>query len=223
MDIETQFNKIAREYDQNRRKFIPCFEDLYITSTDFIAANIKEPQSVLDLGAGTGLLASMWYKHFPDCNYVLTDIAEEMLDVARKRFSGCENVSFEISDYTADLPDRSFDAIISALSVHHLTDEDKQKLFLRIYEKLPAGGIFVNYDQFCADDPTTDTWYNSYWENKMYTSGLTVTDITLWKERRKLDKECSAEQEIKMLRNSGFKPVSCIYSNLKFSVIAAVK
>ena len=223
MNIESQFNKIARKYDQNRRKFIPCFEDFYITSTDFIASNITKPRSVLDLGAGTGLLTSFWYKHFPHSNFVLTDIAGEMLDVARKRFSGCENVSFEISDYTADLPPQSFDAVISALSVHHLTDEDKQKLFVRIYEKLPTGGIFVNYDQFCAEDPTTDAWYNAYWENKLYTSGLTETDISLWKERRKLDKECSAEQEIKMLRNAGFKPVSCIYSSLKFSVITAVK
>ncbi|MGN0637279.1 MAG: class I SAM-dependent methyltransferase [Huintestinicola sp.] len=223
MDIETQFNKIAREYDGNRRKFIPCFDDFYISSTDFIAANTPEPKSVLDLGAGTGLLTSFWYKHFPDARYVLTDIAEEMLDVARKRFSGCENVSFEVSDYTADLPRQDFDAVISALSIHHLTDEDKQKLFLRIYEKLPEGGIFVNYDQFCAEDHTTDTWYNSYWEKGLYTSGLTETDIALWKERRKLDKECSAEQEIKMLRNSGFKSVSCIYSSRKFSVITALK
>lgn len=223
MNIEEQFNKIAREYDANRRKFIPCFEDFYITSTDFIAANIKEPVSVLDLGAGTGLLTSFWYKHFPRSNYVLTDIAEEMLDAARKRFSGCENVSFEISDYTADLPPKSFDAVISALSIHHLTDEEKQKLFPRIYDKLPTGGIFVNYDQFCAEDPATDTWYNSYWENKLCTSGLTENDITLWKERRKLDKECSAEQEIKMLRSAGFDKVSCIYSSQKFSVITAVK
>ncbi|MBP0956880.1 MAG: class I SAM-dependent methyltransferase [Oscillospiraceae bacterium] len=223
MNIEEQFNKIAREYDANRRKFIPCFEDFYITSTDFIAANIKAPMSVLDLGAGTGLLTSFWYKHFPGSNFVLTDIAEEMLDVARKRFSGCENVSFEISDYTSDLPPKSFDAIISALSIHHLTDEEKQKLFARIYGKLPTGGIFVNYDQFCDEAPATDAWYNSYWENKLCTSGLTENDIALWKERRKLDKECSAEQEIKMLRTTGFKQVSCIYSSQKFSVITAVK
>lgn len=223
MNIEEQFNKIALEYDQNRRKFIPCFEDFYITSAEFIAANIKEPQSILDLGSGTGLLASFWYKHFPNSRYVLTDIADEMLDVARKRFSGCENVSFDVSDYTKALPDKSFDAVISALSIHHLTDDDKQKLFGRIYDKLPEDGIFVNCDQFCADDPKMAKWYNSYWENGLYTSGLTENDIALWKERRKLDKECSAEREMEMLRNAGFKSVSCIYSNLKFSVITAVK
>lgn len=35
MNIQEQFNAVAKEYDENRRKFIPCFDDFYITSTDF--------------------------------------------------------------------------------------------------------------------------------------------------------------------------------------------
>ena len=27
IDIQKQFNLIANEYDKNRRKFIPCFDD----------------------------------------------------------------------------------------------------------------------------------------------------------------------------------------------------
>lgn len=29
MDIKEQFNFVAQEYDANRKKFIPCFEDYY--------------------------------------------------------------------------------------------------------------------------------------------------------------------------------------------------
>ena len=57
MNIEAQFNLIAEEYDCNRRKFIPCFDDYYITSTKMILANTESPHRVLDLGAGTGLLS----------------------------------------------------------------------------------------------------------------------------------------------------------------------
>ena len=55
-EIEEQFNKIAGEYDENRRKFIPCFDDFYQKTTDFITSNIDAPNRVIDLGAGTGLL-----------------------------------------------------------------------------------------------------------------------------------------------------------------------
>ena len=34
MNIQEQFNAVAKEYDENRRKFIPCFEDYYVSATD---------------------------------------------------------------------------------------------------------------------------------------------------------------------------------------------
>lgn len=62
MDIEKQFNLIAKEYDANRRKFIPCFDDFYENTTRLITSNIDVPKCVLDLGAGTGLLTYYWFK-----------------------------------------------------------------------------------------------------------------------------------------------------------------
>ena len=94
MEIEKQFNRIAEEYDSNRRSFIPCFDAYYAGATDFIAANIRKPSRILDLGAGTGLLTSFWYKKFPDAEFVLVDVADEMLNVARRRFAGLRNVTY---------------------------------------------------------------------------------------------------------------------------------
>ena len=104
MNLEEQFNLIAREYDINRQKFIPCFNDFYKSTTDFITCHIDKPKRILDLGAGTGLLSGFWYRHFPDTEYVLVDIADDMLDIAKERFAGLSNVSYEISDYSKELP-----------------------------------------------------------------------------------------------------------------------
>lgn len=223
MNIQTQFNLIAEQYDVNRKKFIPCYDDFYESTTKFIISNIETPKRVLDLGAGTGLLSNFWYQHCPDSEYVLVDIADDMLNVARKRFAGIKNVSYQILDYSNGLPGGDFDVIVSALSIHHLENEDKIKLFAQIYDKLPKGGLFVNYDQFCAGQTVMDDWFNTYWENQLATSGLTDQDIELWKERRKLDKECSVEEEAEMIRNRNFTSVKCIYSYQKFSVIGAIK
>ena len=92
--IEDQFNLIAEEYDMNRRKFIPCFEDYYKNTTKFIVSNIHKPKRILDLGAGTGLLSYFWYLYFPASEYVLVDIADDMLQVARKRFAGIDTVLY---------------------------------------------------------------------------------------------------------------------------------
>nr|MDE7365612.1 class I SAM-dependent methyltransferase [Ruminococcus sp.] len=132
-------------------------------------------------------------------------------------------VSYQIMDYSDKLPNGEFEVIFSALSIHHLDDKDKIELFSRIYTKLPNGGLFVNYDQFCAGQFEMNNWYNAYWESQLENSGLTDKDIELWKERRKLDKECSLEEEIEMLRKCNFKNVKSVYSYQKFSVIVALK
>lgn len=223
MDIGTQFNLIAEEYDANRKKFIPCFDDFYKTATKMFSYVAGEPKRVLDLGAGTGLLTYFWAQSFPNAEFVLVDIAKEMLKIARERFRGNQNISYFISDYAEEFPDGDFDAIVSALSVHHLENEEKQRLFRRVYDKLPSGGIFVNYDQFCAGQEKLNDWYDSAWERQLISSGLTAHDIELWRKRRTLDNECSVEEETEMLCKSNFKTVKCIYSCMKFSVILAIK
>ena len=223
MDIEDQFNRISKEYDGDRAIFIPCFHDFYQETTAFIAANIAQPKRILDLGAGTGLLSYFWYQHFPKAEYLLVDIADEMLEVARERFSGSKNVNFEIADFSKAFPAGRSDCTISALSIHHLETGDKEKLFSRIYDGLSADGLFVNYDQFRGGTAEMDGWFDSYWIRHLETSELTEEKLALWRERRKLDRECSVEDEVDMLLRCGFKEVKCVYSNQKFSVVVAIK
>lgn len=222
-DIQTQFNRVAKDYDQNRRRFIPCFDEFYAGATSFLAASIAAPKRVLDLGAGTGLLAAYWLQHFAQAEYVLVDVAEDMLQQARERFAGNGNVSCLAMDYRRELPAGEFDAIVSALSIHHLEDADKEGLFARIHAKLPAGRLFVNYDQFCAETPEMSRWFDAHWHAQIAQSGLSAQEMARWQERKKLDRECSEQAQVAMLRRAGFTLVQGIYSCRKFAVLAAIK
>ncbi len=144
LNIQNQFNLIAEQYDRNRRRFIPCFDDFYANTTKFIASNINTPKRVIDLGAGTGILTYFWYQQFPHSQFILVDIADEMLNIARERFRTIDNVSYLIENYKEKIPDVLFDTVISALSIHHLEHQDKTSLFTSIYERLPDNGLFIN-------------------------------------------------------------------------------
>ncbi len=222
MTVQEQFNIVAKEYDENRRKFIPCFDDYYFATTDFVAKSLGcAPKRIFDLGAGTGLLSAAWFKHFPEADYTLVDIAEEMLNVAKKRFDGLGNVNYEIQDYSKDFLSGKTDLVISALSIHHLEDTDKQWLFKRIFENLNDGGVFVNYDQFCAENAEINAKIESYWTKEIKSSGLSQKEYERWQERKKLDRECSVSKEIQWLKDAGFPAVECVYLNRKFGVIMA--
>ena len=219
--VERQFNLVAGEYDSGRRKFIPCFDAYYEKTTSLVISMAGKPRRIIDLGAGTGLLAMYYYRHLPEAEYLLVDVAEEMLRVAEKRFAGSGNVRFLVADYTQYLPEMEFDLAISALSIHHLENEQKRALFKKLHQRLAPGNWFINYDQFCSADPELDALITRYWVENLYRSGLSENELARWQERRKLDRECSVQEELSMLRQSGFSSVECIFLDGKFAVIAA--
>lgn len=164
-----------------------------------------------------------FYRYQPNAQYHLTDIAEQMLDIAKERFKGLENFTFSARNYSSDYDFEGFDTVISALSIHHLEDSDKQKLFSNIYRALPLGGVFANFDQFCSDNLSLSETYDKIWISHLEESSLTADDLAKWRDRKKLDRECSVQTEIQMIKNAGFKFCDCIFSSSKFSVLFAQK
>ena len=158
-------------------------------------------------------------------NRGITDVnlSVEMLNMAKERFCDATNFDYANDNYNESLPKSDFDVIISALSIHHLDDAEKQSLFKRIFDKLPKGGVFVNYDMFNADTKEMTEKYNQYWENLVLNSQLPTADIEHWQKGRSIDRECSVSEEIAMLKSADFENVNCLYANLKFGVVMAKK
>ena len=221
--ITERFNEIAEKYDSQRRLLIPCFDDFYGTSTSFLASYRKSFNSVLDLGAGTGLLSSFLYKHYPLAQYTLADVSDRMLEVARKRFEGMDNFRFVACDYSLKLPQGAYDLIASALSIHHLDGTGMATLYSGIYERLPVGGCFLNLDQFNAETETMNKCYNKWWNDYIGLDSFTPEEREAIRKRRELDKEITIDESKRLLKLSGFRSVECIYNYMKFGVVLAVK
>jgi tRNA (cmo5U34)-methyltransferase len=133
----------ASEYDLPRRRLIPCFDLFYGTAAELVAATVKPSPVLLDLGAGTGLLSEFIAQKTPPASLSLLDESPEMLAKAEARLAKYKLI-LHIQKFTDPLPAGPFDAVISALAIHHLPDEDKQNLFARVYRSLAPGGVFVN-------------------------------------------------------------------------------
>jgi len=226
MDLEKiseGFNEVAEMYDSQRKYFIPCFDDYYGFSMDFIKKLRNSFKSVLDLGAGTGLLTKYLYDMYPEADFTLADISEQMLDAARMRFKGLNNFEFIVTDYSKELPMKQFELIASALSIHHLEDSSKAALYSNIYDNLAEGGCFINLDQFNAESSLMNKKYNDYWYDFINKSPITEIEKESWLKRRELDRENTIDQTKILLKQAGFGVVECIYSYMKFGVVLAVK
>jgi ubiquinone/menaquinone biosynthesis C-methylase UbiE len=221
--IKEQFNLIAQKYDSHRKCFIPCFDDFYKNSVSLLKCYKNNFQNVVDLGAGTGLLTMEIYKLYNNAHYTLVDISEDMLKIAKERFEGLNNFEFVEKNYVENIPIKNCDLICSALSIHHLENNEKVKLYKNIYKTLDSGGCFINLDQFIGASGEINNLYNEWWHNFIDNSGINSEDKTAWIERKKLDKENTIKETIELLKDSGFKNIECIYNFMKFGVIMAIK
>jgi SAM-dependent methyltransferase len=221
--ITGRFDEAAEEYDGLRRKFIPCFDDFYGTGISLLGRLKPRIESILDLGAGTGLLDKYLLARYPDARYTLVDVSERMLEVARRRFAGSGNFRFSVSDYSEGLPEGRFDLVASALSIHHLEEGAKARLYRAAFDSLEPGGCLLNLDQFDADSGAMSELYDEWWYDFIGRSGVGDVEKAAWLARRELDRENSIEATRDLLVAAGFATAQCVYSYMKFGVMLAIK
>lgn len=223
MNIQEQFNAAARDYDKQRRLFIPCFDDFYGMAIESLTLTISEP-FILDIGAGTGLLTEMVLRKYPFAHVELIDISSDMLQVAEQRLRTYPNVIITNS-YINDIQinRNRHDAIVSSLAIHHLTDEDKIKLYHKIYHSLKRNGLFIHAEQVLASNEHLQRVYHNTWLEKITHSGLSEEAIKQGLERVKLDKRTPLETQLNWLKEIGFSNVDCLYKYYDFVVMKAEK
>jgi tRNA (cmo5U34)-methyltransferase len=221
IDVGALFDAGAQDYDRTRRQYIPCFDEFYGTALQLLPANHDAPFHVLDLGAGTGLFASLARPLLPRARFTLCDISENMLVQARKRFANDAQVDFLVADYVdGDLPAGAYDVILSALSIHHTPHEKLPSVFAKVFRALKAGGIFINADQALGSTPQNEAAYEAQWLAGVRAKGCTEADIAIAQERKKADKTATMEQQLTWMRDAGFVNVDCWYKNYRFAVYA---
>jgi tRNA (cmo5U34)-methyltransferase len=121
-----QFHFDPETYLDEIRADVPRFDELQATAVDAIPF---PPDRVLELGIGTGETTRRLLERYPDARVTGLDSSPEM--AFRARALGIEVRLARMED---PLPDGPWDLVISALAVHHLTDDGKRDLFRRVGE-----------------------------------------------------------------------------------------
>lgn len=221
--VKAAFDATAASYDASRRLLIPCFDDFYGMVVRLAPFPRDAAIDVLDLGAGTGLLAGVVRDAFPNARLTLVDISDDMLNVARERFAGDAAVGYATADYASEPIPGEYDLIVSALSIHHLSDAEKADLFRRCLQALRPGGAFVNADQVLGASPAITEFNRAEWRRESAANGAPEAEIVAAEERQKHDILSTLEAQLAWLRDAGFTDVDCHFKHLWFAVYAGRK
>lgn len=100
---------------------------------------------VLEIGAGSGAMAAVIAKKYPDVHLTVTDYDLAMLERNARNSNRAQNMTVRQADAIA-LPfeDRTFDAVLSFLMLHHIGAW--QPAIAEIGRVLRPGGFLIGYD-----------------------------------------------------------------------------
>ncbi|MBK5110431.1 MAG: class I SAM-dependent methyltransferase [Thermoleophilia bacterium] len=140
-------------YLETVRSQVPRYDRLQEAA---VAAIPFEPGSVLDLGIGTGETSTRVLSRFPSARITGLDSDPEMVFRARRQVSDVRLARIE-----DPLPDGPWDLVISVLSMHRLTDEQKRTLFRRVrqHSKALVIGDFVALEDGTGETEVPGTAY----------------------------------------------------------------
>ncbi|MEK8109334.1 class I SAM-dependent methyltransferase [Micromonospora sp. M12] len=130
----------------------------------------------MDLGAGTGLLSLLLSAAVPGVRLTLLDGAPAMLARATERLDARSVPHRTVhADLADELPPGRYDAVVSALAIHHLDDAGKRELYKRAAGALAPGGVFVNAEQVAGPTPALDRRYDEVWLARITELGASPT------------------------------------------------
>jgi ubiquinone/menaquinone biosynthesis C-methylase UbiE len=136
---EQFWDRIAPKYARHAIKDMPG----YTRTLESTRQRLRETDSVLELGCGTGSTALALAPSV--ARLVGTDISSEMIAIAREKASaqGCANTEFAVSPADGALGAvGSFDAVL-AFNILHLV-ADRSAALQRAISALKPGGLFMS-------------------------------------------------------------------------------
>ena len=156
------------DFDLGIRRLIPRYDEMLEV---IVRCTPPQAKKILELGSGTGELSLKLLRYCQGAKLVALDYSPRMSQLASLKLesAGCRaRASFWEMDFGdwannqgLDSVGTGFDACVSSLAIHHLTNEMKLKLFQRIHQCLKPGGVFWNADPILPESPQLAEIYKS--------------------------------------------------------------
>ena len=223
--IKNHFEEEAGQYDGIIKNLIPYYHQMVKALINAMPFGRSESIEVIDLGCGTGTVSRAVKDVYSNAKITCLDISEKMLQIAAGKLYDVPDATYINSNFYDFEFGKKFDAVVSSLALHHLaTNEDKLKLYKKIYSCLNANGVFINADVVLASTDILQECYMKQWKNFM-SNNIPGDEVenkwipTYYEE----DRPASMADHFEMLKDAGFKVVDVVWKYYNFAVYMAYK
>ncbi len=222
--VKDHFDGEAKAWDSIVLQRIPYYKEMLDALVSVLPFSNKDRIKVADLGAGSGTIGYLIGSRFPNSSIRFVDLSPAMLETAKTKMKGFDNVEFEQADLSRYDFKEKYDAIVSSLALHHLDPKDSKKGFYKkVFDALKPGGMFVNADIILASDDKTQEVYLSKWKEFLL-KHLSEKEVEENHQRYlREDRPNVLMTELQWLKDIGFKSVDIHWKYFNFAVYGGKK
>jgi tRNA (cmo5U34)-methyltransferase len=218
------FGAMAGAYDSLIRRSVPRYDEMTNRLVDYLPA---EPVRVLELGCGTGNLSMRLAATRPNASLTLVDGSREMTALTRSRLDqaklgGIARHEFITATFESlALPARSFDLVVSSISLHHVSD--KGSLYERIRALLTSGGRFCFADQIRGEPDRNHQLNWRRWLDFCSEPGHCSPDElqSLVDHAAAHDHYTTLSDHVALMSRAGFSEIDCVWRNWMWGIVTA--
>lgn len=187
---------------------VPCLSELLDAVVRLLPFAREAAFSILDLGAGSGVLAATLLMHFVKARAVLLEESAELRAAAEQRLAPFANrVEIAPVAFAREPLPRGFGAVVTLFGLHGLEDIARRGVYRDIYGALAPDGAFLAAEWIRP--PTTGI-------------ASLYTDIHTREGRvGGASKGMFLSVELPWLATVGFRDVDVHYKNLEYGVYGA--
>ena len=220
---EEFYDELAKNYNDVIVRCAPRYEEMLDMLFYYLPSDL-EPCRVLELGCGTGNLTKKLLEQFPNASVTAVDVSAEILAVAERQLAGSD-VTLVNQDFAElDLDEGGFDLVVSSIAIHHITDEQKQDLFLKLFDLIVPGGVFTYCDQFRGENAHLYDDHMKLWDTYAKRNGVSDEEWQMWMEHQEdHDHHATLGEQMSWLSISGFDNVDCTWRHVLWTILTSRK
>jgi tRNA (cmo5U34)-methyltransferase len=196
---------------------------------------VRKGLTILDLGCGDGFVTEVILSKFPQNTFYLMDGSEFMLEKAKQRLkgSGLIFLTETFQNHLDKQPESGkYDFVYSMNAIHHLDFSEKKRLYLRVFEELKTGGLFLNSDPVMPSSTRSEKWQINLWidwmreivqERNLNIEQGMIENVPSDYKRKPENKPSGFIEQLQALQEIGFQDVDCFYKYGIFAVFGGTK
>jgi len=216
MGVASHLGINLADYDARIRTFIPDYDEMLDVAGNAVPSRAR---TILDLGTGTGAMASRCLKRAPRAHIVGIDADAGILTLAARRLGPRATLRSE-SFLRANLP--PCDAVVTSFALHHVrTRQAKARLYRRLRRALGRGhGRLISVDCQPSHRPSVAAWQRHAWLAHLQRAYSVREADRLLRSWAREDVYVPLEVEMGLLKNAGFE-VDVLWRKGAFAVLQA--